>query len=158
MSVADNVDDLVLSDSMPRGFDVSLQPEALIALARKNRLDLRALEQAVRAQAARVGLEEVNIIPKIAIGPSFEREADTILGPAITMTLPLFDQNQAQIAKADFLLQRALKEYEDAFIRTAQDIRFALDETQTALHTATFYRDELVPQVERNLEFAAASY
>ncbi|MEE9293682.1 MAG: TolC family protein [Phycisphaerae bacterium] len=200
MSVAENVDDIVLSDSMPEGFDVSLQPEALIALARKHRLDLRALAQAARSRAAKVGLEEVNIIPEISIGPFFERgerrgsqgrnlgadfarasiangaatlpsiqsrserkaarrqEIDTIFGPAITMTLPIFDQNQAQIAKADFLLQKALKEYEDALIRTAQDIRVALDEMQTALHSATFYHDEVVPQAERNLEFATASY
>ena len=74
------------------------------------------------------------------------------------MTLPIFDQNQAQIAKTDFLLQKALKEYEDALIRTAQDIRVALDETRTALDSATFYNDEVVPQAERNLDFATASY
>ena len=200
MSLADNVDAIVLSDPMPEGFDVSLQPQALIALARENRLDLRALERAIRSRAAKVGLEGVNIIPEISIGPIFERgerrglqgrnvgadfarasiangaltlpsiqprserqaarrqEIDTILGAAITMTLPIFDQNQAQIAKADFLLQQALKAYEDAFIRTAQDIRVALDETQTALDSAIFYRAEVVPQAERNLEFATASY
>ncbi len=189
MSVADNVDNIVLSDSMPEGFVVSFQPEALIALAQKHRLDLRALEQAARSRAAKVGLEKVNIIPEISIGPVFERgerrgsqgrtsgapliptvqsqrnrkaareqEIDWILGPAITMTLPIFDQNQAQIAKADFLLQKALKEYDDALIRTTQDIRIALDETQTAHHSATFYRDEVVPQGERNLEFATVSY
>ncbi len=185
ISVADNVDDIVLSDSMPGDFDVSLQPEALIALAQKHRLDLRALEQAARSRAAKVGLEELNIIPDISIGAFGERgerrafsgrpgqslaerrsdrrasrneEINFILGPAITMTLPIFDQNQAQIAKADFLLQKALKEYEDALIRTAQDIRGALDETQTAIDSAAFYHNEVVPQTERNLEFATASY
>ena len=49
ISVADNVDDIVLSDSMPAGFDVSLPPEALVALAQEHRLDLRALEQPLRA-------------------------------------------------------------------------------------------------------------
>jgi len=200
MSVAEDVDDIVLSNSIPKGFDVPLQPDAMIALAQKHRLDLRALEKTARSRAAKVGLEELNIIPEISIGAFFERlerrgsqgrpigadfvrgsiangaltvpniqpsserkaakrqETDTLLGPALTMTLPIFDQNQAQIAKADFQLQKALKEYEDALIRTAQDIRVALDETQTALHSATFYHDEVVPQAERNLEFATASY
>ena len=158
MSVADNVDDIVLSDSMPGRFEVSMQPEALIALARKHRLDLKALEQTARSRAAKVGLVKIGIIPEMTVGPSYEREIETILGPALTMTLPLFDQNQARIARADFLLQKALREYDDAFIRTAQDIRIALDETQTAHHSATFYRNEVVPQAERNLEFATASY
>ena len=40
----------------------------------------------------------------------------------------------------------------------SEHIRIVLDETRTALDSATFYRDEVVPQAQRNLEFATASY
>ena len=85
-------------------------------------------------------------------------EIDTILGPSLSLTLPIFDQNQAQIAKAEYLYQRELKAYEDAYIQLAQEIRIAADEARTAFRNAGYYRDELVPQAERNLEFATASY
>lgn len=85
-------------------------------------------------------------------------EIDTILGPTLNLTLPIFDQNQAQIAKAQYLHLQELKAYEALYIRIAQDIRIAADETATAFNNAAYYRDELVPQSERNLEFANASY
>jgi cobalt-zinc-cadmium efflux system outer membrane protein len=74
------------------------------------------------------------------------------------MTLPIFDQNQAQIAKAYYLYQQDLKAYEEMYLNIAQDIRMAADRTETAAGNVVFYRDELVPQVERNLTFARDSY
>lgn len=86
------------------------------------------------------------------------QEIDTILGPSLSLTLPLFDQNQAQIAKARYLYQQELKAYEAVLIQIAQDIRIAGEQAHTALGNTAFYHDELVPQAERNLEFATISY
>ncbi len=86
------------------------------------------------------------------------QEINSIFGPALTMTLPIFDQNQAQIAKAYYLYQQDLKAYEEMYLNIAQDIRMAADRTETAAGNVVFYRDELVPQVERNLTFARDSY
>ncbi len=44
------------------------------------------------------------------------------------------------------------------YLNIAQDIRMAADRTETAAGNMVFYRDELVPQVERNLTFARDSY
>ena len=74
------------------------------------------------------------------------------------MTLPIFDQNQAQIAKAYYLYQQNLKAYEELYLNIAQDIRMAADRTETAAGNVVFYRDEIVPQAERNLTFARDSY
>src|SRR5262249_42656777 len=37
---------------------------------------------------------------------------DSIFGPAFQLTLPIWDQNQAQIAKAGYIVQQRRKEYE----------------------------------------------
>lgn len=86
------------------------------------------------------------------------QEIDFLAGPAFTMTLPLFDQNQAQIAKAWYAYVRELKDYEAFLTEVAQDVRSAVDGAQTAQGIVTFYRDDLVPQASRNLEFASASF
>ena len=86
------------------------------------------------------------------------QEIETILGPSLSLTLPIFDQNQAQIAKAQYLYQQELKAYEAVFIQIAQDIRIAGDQARTALGNAAFYHDKMVPQARRNLEFATVSY
>ncbi len=98
------------------------------------------------------------------IQPRSERDAarrqeiNSIFGPALTMTLPIFDQNQAQIAKAYYLYQKNLKAYEELYLNIAQDIRMAADRTETAAGNVVFYRVEIVPQAERNLTFARDSY
>jgi len=86
------------------------------------------------------------------------QEIDAILGPALTMTLPIFDQNQAQIAKARYQYLQAVKAQEELEIGVAQDIRTSLDHVQTASTNLEYYRDELLPQAERNLEFAQDAY
>lgn len=86
------------------------------------------------------------------------QEIDFLLGPALSMTLPIFDQNQAQIGKAWYAYLRELKEYEAFLIDIAQNIRSAVDEASTAQTNAVYYRNELVPQASRSLEFASASY
>ena len=86
------------------------------------------------------------------------QEIDALFGPALSMTLPLFDQNQAQIAKARYQYQQTVKSYEALHLAVAQDIRIVLDQTETAAASAVFYRDEIIPQADRNLEFATASY
>lgn len=86
------------------------------------------------------------------------QDIDLILGPALTMTLPIFDQNQAQIAKAWYAYRGQLKEYEALLTEIAQNVRSTLDEADTAQSNAVYYQNELVPQASRNLEFARASY
>ncbi len=185
LSLARNVDDLGLADSLPGEISEPPRSEELIDLARRSRLDFRAMQKAIEASAARLGLEELKVFSEISIGPFGERgerrassgrpgqslaerrsdrraarseEINFILGPALVMTLPIFDQNQAQIATAGYLYQQELKIYEGAYLRIAQDIRIAADRAETARSNAAYYAIQLVPQAEQNLEFATVSY
>ena len=99
-----------------------------------------------------------SIQPRSERNAARRQEINSIFGPALTMTLPIFDQNQAQIAKAYYLYQQNLKAYEELYLNIAQDIRMAADRTETAAGNVVFYRDEIVPQAERNLTFARDSY
>ncbi len=148
--------------------DVDLQklrvyPEVNIGIAFE-RLERRAQTgRDVLADFARASL--ANGVPTIpGIQSRRERQAaesaeiDTIIGPVLDITLPIFDQNQAQIARAEYLYLRASKAYEGAFVQIAQEIRITTDRARTAVRNAIYYHDELVPQAELNLEFATASY
>lgn len=86
------------------------------------------------------------------------QEIETILGPSLSMALPIFDQNQARIAKAQYLYWQELKAYEAEYLQTVQEIRTAADQAQTAFGNAAYYRQEIVPQAERNLKFSRDSY
>lgn len=86
------------------------------------------------------------------------QEIDLILGPSVTMTLPIFDQNQAQIAKADYAYHAALKELVALDRQIVQDTRRALDQAATAARLSQFYVDKVLPQAQRNLELGNNSY
>ena len=82
----------------------------------------------------------------------------SIFGPSLALELPLFDQNQAQIAKAQYLYWQEIKRYEAEYLQAVQEIRTAVDQAQTALQNTAYYRQEMVPQAQRNLEFSRNSY
>ncbi len=195
-----NMDELDLIDPLPELGERVLDADSLIAVARENRLDLIALEEAVDAGSAEVKLEYLRIFPDVSVGIGGERlegrsqpardvaadfaraslgageptipvmqtrgerqaekdqEIEFMVGPNIALTLPLFDQNQAQIAKATYAQVQAVKSYEDLYLQIAQDLRVAVDRSKTFWSHVVFYRRELLPQAERNLEFTEAAY
>ncbi len=74
------------------------------------------------------------------------------------MTLPIFDQNQAQIAKAGYAYQAALKELVALDRLIVQEARRALDQAATAAKLAHLYHEKILPQAQRNLDLGTASY
>ncbi len=83
---------------------------------------------------------------------------DSITGPSLSITLPIYDQNQAQIARAKYVYESEVRIYEALIIDIAQEIRIAADTARTATENATYYDDQVVPQAEQNLQFASDSF
>lgn len=86
------------------------------------------------------------------------QEIDVIFGPALNMTLPIFDQNQAQIAKADYAYRAALKDLDALDRQIVQEARRALDQAVTAARLSHFYEGQILPQAQKTLDLASSSY
>lgn len=86
------------------------------------------------------------------------RRRDVITGPLLSVELPVFDQNLAQIARARMQYEQSRRAYEGLAREVYQEVREALDQAETAWEMARFYREQVVPQSERNLEMAQDSY
>ncbi len=195
-----NTDELDLTDPLPESGEHAFNADSLIAVARENRLDLKALEEAVGASSAEIKLEFLRVFPEVSIGISGERlegrgqpgrdvaadfarsslragglaipdvqtrgeraaegrqEIEYMWGPNISVTLPIFDQNQAQIARAQYGRVQAIKSYEDLYLSIAQDIRIAVDRASVLWTNVAFYRESLLPQAQKNLEFTDVAY
>ena len=198
LGLTSEADLLVLLDPLPEAPQQPLGAEALIALARQWRLDLRAAEQAV--EAAEAGLQEQYrlIFPEFQVGVAFERaqrqrqsgrklladtarssiangaltapeiqprserkrnkRTDFIIGPSIGLELPIFDQNQAQIAKAKFAYTQAVKALEALDRAATQEIRSALDRARTAWRMVRLYQDRFIPLAQSNLDLSREAY
>lgn len=86
------------------------------------------------------------------------QEIDFILGPSIEIPLPIFDQNQAQIAKAQFRARELQHRYEEMGQRVAEGVRAAFTQRKLAEDRTRLYHDTLVPLQEANLELARIAY
>lgn len=83
---------------------------------------------------------------------------DSMIGPSIQLTLPIWHQNQAQIAKAEFELARAMKERENRIEGIATEVRRASIDARIALQRHQFFTSEVLPQVDANLNSARSQY
>jgi cobalt-zinc-cadmium efflux system outer membrane protein len=81
-----------------------------------------------------------------------------MLGPVFGLELPLWDQNQAQVAKAQRLLQQSIQLRDALLIDVAQDIYSRLARARTAAENARFYRDEQLPAAERSAQLSRDAY
>lgn len=90
--------------------------------------------------------------------PNEDEGTDFIIGPSISLELPIFDQNQAQIAVADYAYFQAAKMLDALAREVTQETRLAHARAKAAWDTARFYRDRLLPLRETNLELARDAY
>lgn len=138
-----------------------LTAEELIATAQAARLDLRAAEQSVQSAAARIELERARLLRVVEPGVSSERneiDGKWVVGPTLGVEVPLFDQNQAQIARARFGWQQALDEQDALRRELVQEAYVAIARLQTALGNLRFYQESLLPLLEQSLELTRQTY
>jgi outer membrane protein TolC len=83
---------------------------------------------------------------------------DSIIGPSLAITLPIWDQNQAQIAKADFKVRQRRKSFEDLLDQVALDVQQSSAAVRTAQELVNFYEKETLPQAQKNVDAATRSY
>jgi len=86
------------------------------------------------------------------------QEIDMILGPSFEIPLPIFDQNQAQIAKAQFRSRELQRRYEEIEQRVAEGVRNALAQRRLAEDRVKLFHESLVPLLVTNLSFARTAY
>lgn len=99
------------------------------------------------------------------IEPRSERRANhrqarnaVITGPTFSLPLPLFDWNQAQLARAHLALQQAEKSRAALEVSLAQDVRGAVEHASAAWELACSYGEESVPLAERNLDLTLEAF
>lgn len=86
------------------------------------------------------------------------QEIEAILGPTFSLTLPIFDQNRAQIAKAKYAVQEADALLESLARTVGQETREAADRLSTAWGVAQMYEQQVLPQARTTLELSESSY
>ena len=137
---------------------------SIMAGAEVERVERRALPgRKILADTARSSIQSGALTaPTIQSRAERDRERrqiiDALLGPTLQITLPIWDQNQAQIAKANFEAQQRRKEYEDLLDEVAGQVRIASATARTADQLVQFYREQSLPLAQRNIDAAQRAY
>ncbi|MBM4039057.1 MAG: TolC family protein [Planctomycetes bacterium] len=141
-----------------------LPPESdLVTLALAQRLDVQAGRWAVRVRQGNLRQARLGALPELSAGGNWEREgkgsaAMDKLGPAVTVTVPIFDQNQARAASARAGIDRAVARLRLVEQQAVREVRQALQEAHTAEQQRQVYAKELVPLAERNLRDTGVTF
>jgi len=163
LSLEEDLLAIALVDPLPEPQGGTIAREDAVAASLVARADVRAAARAVAAAEEEVALERRSRLPELEVGVSAERPEggssdDLFLGPAAVLELPIFDQNQAQVSRAEFVLAQRRKEQEALLVEVKQELRAALDRAEVAARAATFATNELLPQAERAAALAEKAY
>lgn len=86
------------------------------------------------------------------------RDPKWMVGPMIDLEIPIFDQNQAQIARAAHELRRRLALQSALQQRVIQKVREFKVMYDQANDQVRLFRTEIIPEVDANLELIQQSY
>lgn len=136
---------------LPAPHPTSFDAEDLVALALGSRLDLAAARRAVSLREDALGASRRwRWLGGVEIGYEREREFDgsRASGPSASLALPIFNQGQGTIARAEAELLQARAELDALALAVQNDARLGIDAMEVAREIAERYRTELVPRRE----------
>jgi len=123
----------------------------LQALSLQQRLDLAAARAQVTASEQQLAAaRQYRYLSPIHLGVAGEREADGSkrLGPAVSLSLPLFNQGQGAVARAQALLDGARAAEQLLTTQIGNDVQLQAARMQSAFQQAATYHEGLIPQRE----------
>lgn len=150
---------------LPPGFEIRLaingavtaspDPVLLADIASRQRLDLQALQAGYTAQEAAVRKAVLDQFPTLDLTVNASRDTgrNTLLGPAIGFTLPLWNRNRGGIAIEDATRAALGAEYSARMSRAQSEIAAAVGALQVVARQRAALTTDL-PAIER---FAMAS-
>jgi cobalt-zinc-cadmium efflux system outer membrane protein len=130
--------------------------EQLISDALLNRPDVQAARLHVENARHVLALERSRIFSNVESGAVYERgiEGDESIGPEIGVQLPIFDQNQAQIAKAEYRLRQTEKELRAKIEEVREDISVVLERLSLLSQQINVIKTQSLPAYTLAVEHA----
>jgi cobalt-zinc-cadmium efflux system outer membrane protein len=137
-----------ISGDLPKVPEAGLPIQGLERLAISQRLDLQADYLQAKSLAKALGLtKDFRFLGALDFGLDSERSSDsqTITGPTFAIELPIFNQGQARVARAEAALRQAQKKFEALAINVRSQVRELRDEVESKREIARFCQEELLP-------------
>ena len=153
--------ELKLAQQLP---DVPVQEidlKHLESLAIKNRLDLAASRQEIEALAQALGITlDWRWFGTADVGISTERDTDGqwVTGPSLTLELPIFNQQQADIARLESRLRQSQKRLAAKAVNIRSEVRSLRTRLMMQRHLIEHFKKIILPLHERIVHLTLQEY
>lgn len=124
-------------------------------------LELSAQRKEIEAFVTQRGIARTkSYLPEIKVGVDSERNSDHewTIGPALVLTVPLFDQGQAEIAAVDAQMQASWNRYAQTAVAIASATRTALTRMDTSQRALRTQEQEVAPLSKKALQETLLHY
>jgi cobalt-zinc-cadmium efflux system outer membrane protein len=136
----------------------TLDTEFLTGEAIGSRPDALAAAEAVAAAEARVRLARIGWVRFLGIADATSGNNGHVLGPALRVTVPLFNRNQGGVARAEAELERALRNQKTVEYQIILDVNRSYFQFQQACGELEILREKVRPEVEGAVRRAQGAY
>lgn len=137
-----------------RKFDV----DALTTLALETRPDALAAVQAVAAAEARLEFAKLGWVRLLGVADATSGRGSHVLGPAVRFTVPIFNWNQGNIARAEAELQRAILNQKTIAHQIILEVNRSEFQYRQACSELEVLRTKVRPEVEGAVRRAQGAY
>jgi cobalt-zinc-cadmium efflux system outer membrane protein len=141
---------------LPREFKPLPDFETLIAHAFSMRPDIQLSKVKVEESRRILALEHKRVFNNVESGIAYAREpdGDDFMGPEVEIQLPIFDQNQAQIVRAEYKLRQAEKELQAKMCFVREEVSAILEKVSFVRSRVNLIRDKLMTIRQIAVEYA----
>lgn len=122
-------------------------------------------ERDARAPADNFNFAQRTIIESVSAGqfavPEIsppDDQAIFVIGPSLSVQLPIFDQNQAQIARAEYQWRAGTKQVESILLDISRDVNLAHRRALVTKRIADYVENEVLPLQRTNFALAEEAY
>ena len=130
----------------------------------RERLDLSAARFEARSIEYALTLRRRGMVPQVEVGVAARNEVgndaghEWVVGPSLSLTLPIFDPGHADIARIQAHLRQAQHRVQDMAIRVRSEIRVRRAELVAARRKVEYYEQTVLPRAESITELTLQQY
>jgi outer membrane protein TolC len=158
MGLSPDQDKYEVTGRLPEKFQPLPDLETLVSHACSARPDVWMAKKRIEESERILALEKKRIFRDVDSGLAYARDTDgtDLLGPEVKLQLPLFDQNQAQIAKAEYRTRQARKELQNRIGIVREEVSSALRKVLLSREEIALIRDMILPVRGEAVSYADA--
>ena len=130
--------------------------EEALKHALRHRFDVQMARFKTMEAERNLKLEKIYVFRDVNFLLSYERgiEREEVFGPGIGLQLPLFDQNQAQIAKAQYMVRRAHKRLQALEEQIKEEVIRDLERIDLQKTRAHMLEEQVIPLRLKALDYS----